>query len=160
MNYSKHIQNRPYWYTYCLNNPLRFTDPSGYYYEPQDPKGVAPGRGGGANYQYLYYGGSRGAVSNGGWDFSHFDFVYNSSMGSNGIEIGTTWGDVVNRSWTYAWGTGQYVNTASNTMMSASDFGAYILPSMGTRLSEGDMAKVLNGSRSLSSQTQSSSGGR
>ena len=37
-------------YTYCLNNPLIYTDPSGYYYEPKDPKGVAPGRGGGASY--------------------------------------------------------------------------------------------------------------
>lgn len=47
MNYNR--------YTYALNNPLKYTDPLGYYWEPTIGS-IRPGFGGGG-YEYNYSGG-------------------------------------------------------------------------------------------------------
>jgi Domain of unknown function (DUF6973) len=89
-----------YCYTYCLNNPLIYTDPSGYFYGPVEPgerQNVGRDPGGGATFQYLYYGSSRGTTSSNGWDFGNLDRSYGSTTSFRPTEAGYRYDD--NNNW-------------------------------------------------------------
>ena len=97
--------NNPYIYPYVLNNPLKFTDPSGY-----RPVGIFEEE------TRMTTGSYNSAGS--GWD--PFGWI----SGPTGVSHrADPWGG-----WTYNWGTKQYENRANGSTMDQVSFSSSILP--------------------------------
>ena|GEM_PF-2555500 len=94
-----------YWYTYALNNPLRFTDPSGYTYRPPeiDEEKRKWKEGPGNYYSGLNSGYNRNPFANA--------FSYLNASGG----------------WEFSGPTGGYVNRQTGERMSADQFNAQVL---------------------------------
>jgi len=94
-------------YSYCLNNPLKYTDPSGYTYKPDDWDKKPTGS------LFYYNPGPMGPIGPGSGD--HWSDNISSNMSLPG-------------SYTYDWTSGQYYNNRGEVVSWNEVFVNYVVP--------------------------------